>query len=220
MSIDAKTSYIYCFSIPRMPKILKIGIVEQITMVKVHEIKVADDILMPCTIEYIKNIRNPHLKWITLCAILLKHKVNTSSNPALYHMSLEEFKRYLDLMDGYLWIKKYNDDVIAKSDTVKLNSTELHVPAANLNAGRNLREYFTDGQYIRYVRGDRMIIGEYNEQLNVIVSCKNHYATLSDFVRSMCVMVTPEDDKIVYAWCACECEVNGVWMSTYILPKK
>ncbi len=83
---------------------------------------------------------------------------------------------------------------------------------------RDMTKCFTNGQLIRHTIQGNTWVGTYNLANNGIVY-DNKTLTLNQFAKSHYKTVKPDRVSNVNAWRECECKVNGLWISTYMLPE-
>jgi len=113
-------------------------------------------------------------------------------------------------MDGEMWAAH---DAGAAADG---SSSESGAASTGVKGCRDMAQCFTHGQRIRHTIGiDRTWIGIYDSTCGRIVY-DGLKLTLNAF--AMAHYRAERSDRIsVNAWSACECEVGGVWISTYSL---
>ena len=78
---------------------------------------------------------------------------------------------------------------------------------------------FTHGQRIRHRIGiNRIWIGTYDSSKNGIVYNENYYSTLSEMAKAHNKVELPHRlSNTANGWKECECEVDGIWISTFSL---
>jgi len=98
--------YIYCFSNPSMPGILKIGMTERSPEIRLKEANKADTWKPPTPykIELTKKVINPKQKETTLHSLLSKYANRTNDKREFFQISIQEIKIFFDLIDGDLLI--------------------------------------------------------------------------------------------------------------------
>jgi len=105
--------YIYCFSNPSMPNILKIGMTERTPDIRLKEANNADTWKPPTPykIEFAKKVINPKQKETTLHSLLSKYTIRTNPKREFFQVSIEEVKIFFDLIDGELWINDKKEEL-------------------------------------------------------------------------------------------------------------
>ena len=84
---------------------------------------------------------------------------------------------------------------------------------------RNMVLCFNDGQRIRHKKSvSTEWIGIFNKSTGTITYKGNNYTSLGQFALAHHKTENPSRTT-VYGWGECECEINGSWVSTYVLPE-
>jgi hypothetical protein len=213
--------YIYCFSNLSMPGILKIGMTERTPRIRLDEANVSDTWRPPTpyTIEFAKKVSNALAKEKTLHIILEQYTYRPHPRREFFHVSPEEVRKLLDLMDGEMWaethIEKEEEEEEEEDDT----SSESEPRVKPIVKGcRDMAKCFRNGQRIRHTIGiNKTWIGIYNSINNGIIY-DGKTLTLNKFAVSHIRSEKPHRISSVNAWKECECEVEmGQWISTYSL---
>jgi len=104
--------YIYCFSNPCMPGILKIGMTKRTPDKRLGEANTSDTWRppIPYMIEFAKKVTNPREKETNLHDLLKKYRINPDRE--FFTISHEEVRKEFDRIDGTMWDETHeeNDD--------------------------------------------------------------------------------------------------------------
>ena len=87
-------------------------------------------------------------------------------------------------------------------------------------ACRDSKKCFTHGQRIRHTAGNNSWIGVYDSSNNAIIYNGRKYqrrSPLNQFVMAHYESMPKNKRSTANAWQECECEINGLWRSTYNL---
>jgi hypothetical protein len=87
-------------------------------------------------------------------------------------------------------------------------------------ACRDPKKCFTHGQHIKHVIGKNIWIGVYDSSNNAIIHNGRKYqrrSPLNQFVMAHYESMPKNKRSTANAWQECECEINGLWRSTYNL---
>ena len=97
--------YIYCFSNPSMPGILKVGMTKRTPEARLSEANAPDTWRPPTPykLEFAKKVFNPLQKEKTLHILLEKYTECINRHREFFRVSLEEVHKFFDLMDGEMW---------------------------------------------------------------------------------------------------------------------
>jgi hypothetical protein len=207
--------YIYCFSNPSMPGILKVGMTERTPEERLSEANAPDTWRPPTPykIEFAKKVSNPSKKEKTLHVLLEQYTERIHLRREFFRISLKEILKFFDLMDGEIWVETKE-----KEENTSQDSRE-QIGSNGIKRCRDMTKCFTNGQRIRHKIGiDNIRIGIYNSLNNAIIYDKK-IMTLNKFAVSHYESKRPDRVSNVNAWKECECEVNGDWISTYSLPE-
>ena len=98
LKVDMIIGYLYCFSNPSMPGILKIGMTERTPEVRLKEANSSDTWRPPTPyiIEFAKRVMCPKEKETILHTILSKYTERIHQNREFFRVSVEEVKNFLD----------------------------------------------------------------------------------------------------------------------------
>lgn len=208
------SGYIYCFSNPDMPGVLKIGMTERTPDTRLADANGSDTWRPPSpyTIEFAKKVTNMKEKEKTLHLLLENYTKRIHPRREFFRVSLEEVRIFFDLMDGEMWNAEIN--TVVEEDTP---------PLLNAKGCRDMAKCFTHGQRIRHKMGTTEVwVGTYHATKNVIVCNRKKYKSLTELaekhIKSVHSALPYERTYIPNGWRQCECEVNGAWISTYSLP--
>ena len=193
--------YVYCFSNPCMPGILKIGMTERTPVVRLREANMSNTwIPAPFIIELAIKVKNPKQKETAIHLLLDQYVERTHSRREFFKVSVEEIKCFFDLMDGEYW----QDDDPKTDDEYTIGC-------------RVMSKCFTDGQEIRHKIGiTKFLYGTYNAEKDAIIYNDKCYS-LHKFAGLHYNIERPARTKW-NAWSDCEYLVDGKWISTYSLP--
>jgi hypothetical protein len=206
--------YIYCFSNPSMPGILKVGMTERTPADRLSEANASDTWRPPTPyqIQFAKKVSNPLAKEKTIHVLLEQYTERIHPRREFFRVSPEEVQKLFDLMDGEVWV----EPTVEEDDEDTSSETRSRTTPSGC---RDMTKCFTNGQRIRHVLGiNKMWIGVYNLSTNVIVYDGKNYTSLSHFALSHIRVYTPTRNS-VNGWQFCECEVDGKWISTLTLPE-
>jgi hypothetical protein len=212
--------YIYCFSNPCMPGILKVGMTERTPNIRLGEANASDTWRppMPYKIEFAKKISDASGKEKTLHTLLEQYTERIHPRREFFRVSSEEVRKFFDLMDGEMWADSEDKEEEEEEEDTCSESAQ-QVKANGVKGCRDMAKCFTNGQRIRHLIGiNKIWIGTYDSSKNQIECDGKLYTSLSNFAL-MHVRVYNPARKSIGGWKYCECEVNGEWISTYCLPE-
>jgi hypothetical protein len=108
----AAEGYIYCISNPSMPDILKIGMTERHVITRLKEANSSDTWRPPTpfVIEFAKKVSNVKDKEKTLHALLEQYTERVNPRREFFRVSVEEVRKFFDLMDGEYWVDSEHVD--------------------------------------------------------------------------------------------------------------
>lgn len=207
--------YIYCFSNPSMPGILKIGMTERTPELRLREANVSDTWRPPTpyNIELAKKVSNVSEKEKTLHTLLEQYTDRIHPRREFFRISVEEIYKFFELMDGEIWTE--NSD-IEEDEEEKESSSSDNI--SSVIGCRDMSKCFKNGQRISHTIGiNKTWIGTYDSSKNGIVF-EGKILTLNKFAKSHYKSEKPDRNPNVNAWKECKCEVDGKWISTYCLP--
>ena len=203
--------YIYCFSNPSMPGILKIGMTERTPELRLNEANSSDTWRPPTPykIVFAKKVLNPKQKETTLHTLLSQYTERINPQREFFRVSQEEVNTFFDLIDGELWFKTLEEE---EEEEEELSTSVIK------SGSRDMAKCFTDGQYIRHTIGiNKTWIGKYDSKKNGIIRDTTFYKSLSGFAQTHYSIDRPDRVSAANGWKECECEVNGKWISTFNL---
>ena len=190
------SGWIYAFSNPQMPELLKIGM----TTRDIEErLKDVNNTWNPYDfkIEIAKYVYDVKKKEKDLHLILTKYAERVNPNKEFFRISIKELTLFFNLIDG----KYYN----IKDDIVRC---------------RNIQKCFIDKQKIRHKIGDNVWEGIYYSEKNIILSNEKEYggrSPLNQFVINHYKTIRPDRTCQANAWAECEIYVKDKWISTFSL---
>jgi hypothetical protein len=108
-------------------------------------------------------------------------------------------------MNNIVALEKLYSEVMSKRQKFKAGS-------------RTMQACFADGQQIRHRLRESTWIGSYNKTSNTIVYETKVFDTLHGFALAHLNAERPNRaTKTMNAWRECETEINGKWVSTFML---
>ena len=217
--VKMNDGYLYCISNKSMPGILKIGMTGRTPDIRLKEANSSETWKPPTPykIEFAKKVNNVKQKEITLHMLLTQYTERIHPKREFFRASLEEVKTFFNLMDGEVWIEnisKEEEEDEEEDEDLKTN---------NVKKGcRDAHQCFTNGQRIRHTIGiNKTWIGTYDSSKNGIIYGDKIFQGISPLNQfAKCHYEIEKKDRMlsgINAWRECECEVNGVWISTYNL---
>jgi hypothetical protein len=101
-----------------------------------------------------------------------------------------------------------------------LEAHEADQNTLSIKGCRDMTKCFTNGQRIRHIIGiNKTLIGTYDSSKNGITNNRKTYYSLSEMAKAHNKMELPfRHSHNANGWKECECEVDGKWISTYLLP--
>jgi hypothetical protein len=219
--------FIYVFSNPSMPGILKIGMTERTPDARLSEANSSDTWRPPTLykIEFAKKVSDASGKEKTLHILLEQYTERINPRREFFRVSTEEVNKFFDLMDGEMWTEtrieaEEAEEVEEEADGDTSSESAPGVNPTAVKWYRDMAKCFTNGQRIRHTIGiNKTWIGTYDSSKNGIVY-DGKILTLNKFASNHYSLERPDRTSNVNAWKECECEVDGKWISTYSLPAK
>jgi hypothetical protein len=216
--------YIYCFSNPSMPGILKIGMTERMPEARLSEANASDTWRPPTPykIEFAKKVFNAYQKEKTLHILLEQYTVRIHPRREFFRVSCEEVRKFFDLIDGEMWVEIRKEDEEEEEEEEEEDTTSETAPrvkATGVKGCRDMTKCFTNGQHVRHTIGiNKTWIGTYDSSKNGIICDGKFYKSLSGFAETHYSVERKDRYKAANGWKECKCEVNGMWISTFSLP--
>lgn len=212
--------YVYCLSNPEMRGILKIGMTDRTPEERVKEL-FTSGVPSPFKIEFAKKVKNPREKEAILHQLLENYHERVYSRREFFRVSPEEVRKFFELMEGEWWAdartargeEEEDDDDAADEEESSVET------GARVKGCRDMKKCFTHGQRIRHRIGiNRIWIGTYDSSKNGIVYNEKYYSTLSEMAKAHNKVELPHRlTNTANGWKECECEVDGIWISTHSL---
>jgi hypothetical protein len=205
-----------------MPGILKVGMTERTPEARLKEANSSDTWRPPTPykIEFAKKVYNSSQKEKTLHTLLEQYTDRIHSRREFFRVSPEEVIKFFDLMDGEMWVENFVEEDEDDEDDNTILETVTGVKPIDTKGCRDMKKCFTNGQRIRHKIGiNKTLIGTYDYLKNGIATDGKIYYSLSEMAKAHNKMELPH--RLTYTangWKECECEVNGKWISTYLLP--
>lgn len=210
--------YLYCFSNPSMPGILKVGMTERTPEARLSEANASDTWRPPTpyTIEFAKQVSNPSQKEKTLHTLLEQYTERVNPRREFFRISQEEVRTFFDLMDGEMWAETHKEEENEQEEDTSSEST----PQVKVTGGKGCRDMakcFTNGQHIRHTIGiNKTWTGTYDSSKNGIIY-DGKLLSIYKFASNHYALERPDRTAEVNGWKECECDVDGTWVSTYSL---
>ena len=211
--------YIYCFSNPCMPGILKVGITTRTPEERVKEL-FTTGVPLPFKIEFAKSVKDPKGKESSLHLLLDQYTARVYPRREFFRVSPEEVRKFFDLMDGEMWSETRKEEEEEEEEEEEDTSSAPRVKPTGVKWCRDMAKCFTNGQPIRHTIGiNKTWIGTYDSSKNGIVCDGISYYSLSKFAKAHNkIELLHRVTNTANGWKECECEVDGKWISTYSLP--
>lgn len=201
--------YLYCFSNPSMPGILKIGMTERLPTDRLLEANASDTWRPPTqyTLEFAKKVTKVKQKERTLHKLLEQYTERPHPRREFFKVSLAEVRVFFELMDGELWIPQEEQSVQEEEEEPQMRA-----------GCREMSKCFTDGQRIRHTNGITDIWeGIYSADRDAILCNGQVYPNLNKFVHAH-LKSSDSVRRSINGWAVCETFLEGAWSSTYNLP--
>lgn len=223
--------YIYCFSNPSMPGILKVGMTERTPSIRLGEANASDTWRPPTPykIEFAKKVLNASAKEKTLHILLEQYTNRINPRREFFAVSPEEVRKFFDLIDGEMWAEtsiggeeeeEYTEEEEEGGENNIISSSKLEKEARTKNKGsRDMAKCFTNGQLIRHTIGINNIwVAIFDSIKKCLIHDGKEYRAMCSFANAHWKNVRPDSNRHADGWGGCECEVDGKWISTYSLP--
>ena len=213
--------YIYCFSNPSMPGILKVGMTDRTPVIRLGEANASDTWRPPTPykIEFAKKVSDASGKEKTLHTLLEQYTERINSRREFFRVSTEEVCKFFDLMDGEMWSETRIEEEEEEEEEEETSSESApRLKPTGVKGCRDMAKCFTNGQRIRHTIGiNKTWTGTYDSSKNKILY-DGKTLSLNKFAESHYESERPDRTSNVNAWKECECEVDEKWISTYTLP--
>jgi hypothetical protein len=120
--------YLYCFSNPSMPGILKIGMTERTPDKRLSEANASDTWRPPTPykIEFAKKVSDPLKKEKTLHRLLEQYTDCINRYRKFFRVSTEEVYEFFNLMDGVMWNETQVDEDSEYQDAEYEYTTDIN----------------------------------------------------------------------------------------------
>ena len=216
------TGFIYCFSNPSMPGLLKVGMTERTPKARLSEANTSDTwrLHTPYKFEFAKKVAEPKQKERKLHSLLERFVERVNPRYEFFRVSNEDVLSFFDLMDGEMWAETCVNEEEEEEEDYPSDPVP-QVKTTRVKGCRNMKKCFTHGQRIRHECtpkiGKKFRIGTYDSSDNKIVF-DGEKLSLNKFVVNHYKKERPDRKPNANAWYECECEVDGKWISTYSLP--
>ena len=115
------TGYLYCFSNPSMPGLLKVGMTDRSPTIRLSEANQTDTYRPPTPyhMEFAKKVSHSREKERILHDVLSRYTVRVNPKREFFRASVEEVRRLFDLLDGTY------EEIETKSPLVDLDEVDL-----------------------------------------------------------------------------------------------
>ena len=110
------SGYIYCFSNPSMPGIVKIGITDRTPPDRAKELYTTG-VASPFKIEFAKKVSSPSAKEKTLHLLLEQFTTRINCRREFFSITPEKAHMFFDLMDGEMWVDQDEIQIINHDKT-------------------------------------------------------------------------------------------------------
>jgi hypothetical protein len=200
-----------------MQGILKVGMTERTPEIRLGEANASDTWRPPTRykIEFAKKVLDASGKEKTLHTLLEQYTERINPRREFFRVSLEEVRKFFDLMDGEMWAETCVEEEEEEDDT----SSDSRVNLLGVKGCRDMAKCFTNGQRIRHTIGiNKIWIGTYDSSKQGIIYDGKLHTSISIFALQHIRSDSNPNRMAVNGWSNCECEVNGKWISTYSLP--
>jgi hypothetical protein len=221
--------YIYCFSNPSMPGLLKVGMTERTPDARLKEAN-SSYTWIPTSyiIEFAKKVTDVKNKEKTLHILLEQYTDRVNPRREFFRVSPEEVRIFFDLMDGEMWVENSieeseeegEEEGEEEDDDDNYTESVQRVKPSRVKGCRDMEKCFTNGQRIYHTFGiNKTWIGIYDSSKNAIVHNGKFYKSPSGFAETHYSSDCFEySNKHANGWKECKCEVDGKLVSTYSLP--
>jgi len=208
-----------------MPGILKVGMTERTPIIRLGEANASDTWRPPTPykIEFAKKVSDASGKEKTLHTLLEQYTRRINPRREFFHVSLEEVRKFFDLMDGEMWAEtRVKEDEEEEEEEEEGDTSSESAPQVNptgVKGCRDMAKCFKNGQRIRHTIGiNKTWVGTYDSSTNQILYDRKLYTSLSRFACAHNLTeLTHRITNTANGWKECECEVDGKWISTYSL---
>lgn len=126
-----------------------------------------------------------------------------------FKVTVDEIKPLFDLIEGIYWSP---EPIASPVSVYPMSNSEV------LMGCRSEALCFYNGQKIRIQYNGSMWEGSWNSSGKKIVCGGKDYPSLNTFANAFHKSI--KGLSRVSAWNACQCEVDGKWVSTYNLPRR
>jgi len=213
-----------------MPGILKVGMTERTPEARLSEANASDTWRPPTPykIKFAKKVSNPSQKEKTLHTLLEQYTDRIHPRREFFKVSQEEVRKFFDLMDGEMWAEtckkeEEKEEEEEEEEQEEEEDTSLEsaprVKGTGVKGCRDMAKCFRNGQCIRHTIGiNKSWIGTYDSSKNGVVCDGKFYKSLSGFAETHYSIDRTDRCKAANGWKECQCEVDGMWISTYSLP--
>jgi hypothetical protein len=131
--------YIYCFSNPSMPDLVKVGMTERTPDERLYEANVSNTwIPLKFKIEFAKKCINPKKKEKMIHNLLSKYEDRVNESREFFKVTPEVVKMFFDLIDGEYWdTKTYKINAIIETPKCMKQSLKSEFTKRKLSSNSN-----------------------------------------------------------------------------------
>lgn len=97
------TGWVYCFSNPCIPGLLKVGMTRRTPEERLKDATASTWTPRPFYIEFAKHVTNPAAKERALHALLARYAARENSRREFFRVSVSDVRCMFELMDGEWW---------------------------------------------------------------------------------------------------------------------
>lgn len=138
MSDDLDYGYIYCFSNPSMPDLLKCGMTTKFPTERLSNANSPDTFKPPTPykIEFAKKVHNPYEKENLIHRLLEKYNIRNGMNKEFFKISVDKVRNVFDLIDGeYVDLTKNNEKCEKQKKIIKniININNININCDKTN---------------------------------------------------------------------------------------
>ena len=157
--------WVYCFSNPAMPGLLKVGMIhnadERTPLDRAKELY-KTGVPLPFEVEFAKKVSNPKQKETTLHTLLSQYKERPNPLREFFRVSPEEVKTLFDLMDGEMWV-----------DTRVVEEADEEGEGEEDGKGKSRyvqKDIFQDQAILRQIIGNTEFNGNYHADIDKFIT--------------------------------------------------
>jgi hypothetical protein len=187
--------YIYCFSNPSMPGLVKVGMTERTPLDRLNESNISNTwIPSKFKIEFAKKCSNPKEKEKMIHILLSKYEDRVNPAREFFKTTSEEVKLFFDLIDGDYWnMESYKTTPIpsmniGSQSPLKCETIKSKKRPNNLNRPYDLSECFKRDTELRFrksaIKGTVEYATYYVSESKIIGEDGNNYDTFNKWATT------------------------------------